>query len=99
MLEKLRNGDTVPLKKFARTAKHQMPSTLLSGVGATWHLPSTAERLEPLVASCPVFTVGGTELPTSSCHFLAALVPPTVASFLSGIVYHLEVILPLYPAW
>ena len=67
------------------------------GVYRRWH--QTAGRLEPLVASCPVFTVSGTELPTSSCHFLVALVLPTVANFLSGTVHHLEVILPLYPAW
>ena len=41
-------------------------------------------RLEALVASHPVFTVGGTEPPAFSRHFLAALALLTVANFLSG---------------
>ena len=36
------NSITIPLKKFATTAKYQTLSTLLCSVGATWRLPWVA---------------------------------------------------------
>ena len=65
------------------------PGTLVAYTVHTYsyrHWWLAARWLEASVASRPVFTVGGTEPPTFSHYFGAALVPPTVANFLSGTV-------------
>ena len=85
---KHRTGPTVWNTSKKQMIKPKMRSKVRRWLAAQWLQPSvaSAQWLQPSVASRPVFTVGGTEPPTFNSNFFPALVPPTVAKFLSGTV-------------